>query len=318
MTEAEVKANADFMAARLAKLGWRYVVVDIEWSEPQRLGPDYPVRSRSEIDAYGRFVPAAGRFPAPPAAAASSPWPTASTARGSKFGVHIVRGVPRLAVERNTPIEGSPYRAADVVDKADYCDWNEDQWGVDVAKPGAQDWYDALFRPARRLGRRLRQGRRPLLPRRGDRHDPPGHRPRRAAHRPEPVLRPHAPRPGRGPGRPRQHVAPARRPLGLLGPGPAGLPPAPRVDALRRAGALARSRHAAARPPAGPARGLVEGRDHEPRLLRNGLPRRPRGRAELPDARRAADGHDAVDGRPLPRSWWAATCRRATPGRSAS
>jgi len=26
VTEAEVKANADYMAARLAKLGWRYVV----------------------------------------------------------------------------------------------------------------------------------------------------------------------------------------------------------------------------------------------------------------------------------------------------
>ena len=48
---------ADFMAARLAKLGWRYIVVDIEWSEPQQLGPDYPVHSKSEIDAFGRFVP---------------------------------------------------------------------------------------------------------------------------------------------------------------------------------------------------------------------------------------------------------------------
>ncbi len=42
VTEADVKANADFMAARLAKLGWRYIVVDIEWSEPQRLGPGLP------------------------------------------------------------------------------------------------------------------------------------------------------------------------------------------------------------------------------------------------------------------------------------
>ena len=63
VTEDEVKANADFMAAKLAKLGWRYIVVDIEWSEPQRLGPDYPVRSKSEIDAFGRFVPAVERFP---------------------------------------------------------------------------------------------------------------------------------------------------------------------------------------------------------------------------------------------------------------
>ena len=146
VTEAEVKANADFMAARLAKFGWRYVVVDIEWSEPQRLGPDYPVRSRSEIDAHGRFVPDPGRFPSAAGGRGFEPLADYVHRKGLAFGVHIVRGIPRLAVERNTPIEGSPYRAADIADKADYCDWNEDQWGVDIRKPGAQAWYDALFR----------------------------------------------------------------------------------------------------------------------------------------------------------------------------
>jgi len=146
VTEAEVKANADFMAVRLAKYGWRYVVVDIEWSEPQRLGPDYPVRSKSEIDAYGRFVPAAERFPSAAGGRGFGPLADYVHSKGLKFGVHIVRGIPRLAVERNTPIEGTPYRAADIADKADYCDWNEDQWGVDVKKPGAQEWHDSLFR----------------------------------------------------------------------------------------------------------------------------------------------------------------------------
>ncbi len=146
VTEAEVKANADFMAARLAKLGWRYVVVDIEWSEPQRLGPDYPVRSKSEIDAYGRFVPSVERFPSAAGGRGFKPLADYVHRKGLKFGVHIVRGIPRLAVERNTPVEGTSYRAADIADKADYCDWNEDQWGVDVRKPGAQEWYDSLFR----------------------------------------------------------------------------------------------------------------------------------------------------------------------------
>jgi hypothetical protein len=145
-TEDEIKANADFMASRLAALGWRYVVVDIEWSEPQRLGPDYPVRSKSEIDAFGRFIPAASRFPSSAGGRGFKPLADYIHRQGLKFGVHIVRGIPRLAVERNTPIEGSRYRAADIADKADFCDWNEDQWGVDVKKPGAQDWYDALFR----------------------------------------------------------------------------------------------------------------------------------------------------------------------------
>jgi alpha-galactosidase len=146
VTEDEVKANADFMAAKLAKLGWRYIVVDIEWSEPQRLGPDYPIRSMSEVDAFGRFVPAAARFPSAAGGRGFKPLADYVHRKGLKFGVHIVRGIPRLAVERNTPIEGTPYRAADVADKVDFCDWNEDQWGVDVRKPGAQEWYDSLFR----------------------------------------------------------------------------------------------------------------------------------------------------------------------------
>ncbi len=146
VTEAEVKANADFMAAKLAKLGWRYVVVDIEWSEPQRLGPDYPVRSKSEIDAFGRFIPAAERFPSAAGGRGFKPLADYVHRKGLRFGVHIVRGIPRLAVERNTPVEGTSYRAAGIADRVDYCDWNEDQWGVDVRKPGAQEWYDSLFR----------------------------------------------------------------------------------------------------------------------------------------------------------------------------
>jgi len=146
VTEAEVKANADFMAARLAKLGWRYIVVDIEWSEPQRLGPDYPVHSQSAIDAFGRFVPAVSKFPSAAGGFGFKPLADYIHAKGLKFGVHIVRGIPRLAVERNTPIEGTAYRAADIADKTDFCDWNEDQWGVDLSKPGAQAWYDSIMR----------------------------------------------------------------------------------------------------------------------------------------------------------------------------
>lgn len=146
VTEADVKANAEFVAARLAKLGWRYIVVDIEWSEPQQLGPDYPVHSKSEIDEFGRFVPAVSKFPSAAGGRGFGPLADHLHRKGLKFGVHIVRGIPRLAVERNTPIEGTPFRAADIADKADFCDWNEDQWGVDVTKPGAQAWYDSLMR----------------------------------------------------------------------------------------------------------------------------------------------------------------------------
>jgi hypothetical protein len=146
VNEAEVKANADFMAAKLAKFGWRYVVVDIEWYEPQRLGPDYPVRSQASIDQFGRFVPAENKFPSAAGGRGLKPLGDYIHGKNLKFGLHIVRGIPRKAVELNTPIEGTLYRAADIATKTDYCDWNEDQWGVDMTKPGAQEWYDSLFR----------------------------------------------------------------------------------------------------------------------------------------------------------------------------
>jgi hypothetical protein len=39
ITEAEVEANADYMAANLKSHGWQYIVVDIQWSEqnPNRM-----------------------------------------------------------------------------------------------------------------------------------------------------------------------------------------------------------------------------------------------------------------------------------------
>jgi hypothetical protein len=145
-TEGDVKANADFMAAKLAKFGWRYVVVDIQWYERQRLGPDYPPHSQVEVDGFGRFVPDEAKFPSAAGGRGLKPLADYVHRKGLKFGVHIVRGVPRLAVERGTPIEGTPYKAPDIADKTDFCDWNEDQWGIDVGKPGAQEWYDSLFR----------------------------------------------------------------------------------------------------------------------------------------------------------------------------
>ncbi len=146
VTEAEVKVNADFMAAKLAKFGWRYVVVDIEWYEPQRAGTDYPLRSLADVDAYGRFVPAVNKFPSAAGGRGLAPLADYIHGKGLKFGVHIVRGIPRKAVERNTPIEGTRFHAADIADIKDYCNWNTDQWGVDVKRPGASEWYDSLFR----------------------------------------------------------------------------------------------------------------------------------------------------------------------------
>ncbi|HEY0316228.1 MAG TPA: hypothetical protein VGC28_08185 [Sphingomonas sp.] len=63
-----------------------------------------------------------------------------------KFGIHLMRGIPRLAVQRNLPILGTSYRAADIADTTSICPWNPDMFGVEMHKPGAQAYYDSVFR----------------------------------------------------------------------------------------------------------------------------------------------------------------------------
>src|SRR5437660_11690390 len=61
--EAQVKANADWMADHLAKYGWKYIVVDIQWYEPNAQGHDYKPGAPLTMDEYGRLLRAGNRFP---------------------------------------------------------------------------------------------------------------------------------------------------------------------------------------------------------------------------------------------------------------
>jgi alpha-galactosidase len=142
--EDQVKANADWMAEHLAKYGWQYIVVDIQWYEPSAQGHDYAPGAALAMDEYGRLMPAVNRFPSSANGAGFKPMADYVHGKGLKFGIHVMRGIPRLAVERNLPIRGSSYRAADIADKDNGCRWNPDMWGVDTTKPGAQAYYDSI------------------------------------------------------------------------------------------------------------------------------------------------------------------------------
>jgi hypothetical protein len=58
----------------------------------------------------------------------------------------MMRGVPRQAADRDLPILGTKYRAGEIADRVNVCPWNTDMYGVDMSKPGAQDYYDSVFR----------------------------------------------------------------------------------------------------------------------------------------------------------------------------
>jgi len=142
--EAEVKANADAMAEKLKPYGWEYVTVDIQWYQPTAEGHGYQAGAALAMDEYGRLLPALNKFPSAANGAGFKPLADYVHARGLKFGIHIMRGIPRQAVQQNLPILGTPYRARDVADTTNGCRWNPDMWGVDVSRPGGQAYYDAI------------------------------------------------------------------------------------------------------------------------------------------------------------------------------
>jgi hypothetical protein len=145
VTERQARAEADVMAARLRAHGWQYLVVDIQWYEPSATGYDYRKGAALAIDGWGRLKPAENRFPS---AAGRAGFKTLSGyvhSLGLKFGIHLMRGIPREAVERNLPVKGTGFHARDIADTASICPWNTDMYGVNMAKPGAQQYYDSVF-----------------------------------------------------------------------------------------------------------------------------------------------------------------------------
>jgi alpha-galactosidase len=142
--ESEVKANTDYMASRLRKYGWQYIVVDIQWSDPKAKAHGYRPNADLTMDAYGRLIPAANRFPSAADNHGFKPLADYVHSHGLKFGIHIMRGIPRQAVRANSPIHGSSFHAVDVANKNSVCPWNTDMYGVEMRRPGAQDYYDSI------------------------------------------------------------------------------------------------------------------------------------------------------------------------------
>jgi alpha-galactosidase len=146
INEAEVKAQADFMAKRLKKFGWQYVVVDIQWSETAPQAHGYRPNAELAMDANGRLIPAPNRFPSAADGKGFKPLADYVHSLGLKFGIHIMRGIPRLAVKANSPVLGASVKAADIANQSSVCRWNTDMYGVDMAKPGAQAYYDSIVK----------------------------------------------------------------------------------------------------------------------------------------------------------------------------
>ncbi|OGX89214.1 hypothetical protein BEN49_09400 [Hymenobacter coccineus] len=146
VTEAETKANADYMAKNLKSSGWEYVVVDIRWYVGNDTAHGYNEKDPAwNIDQYGRFVPAPNRFPSAAGGKGFKPLADYLHAKGLKFGIHLMRGVPVIAVQRKLPIKGTKLTAADIYSPDGQAAWLHDMYTVVPTRPGAQEYYNSLF-----------------------------------------------------------------------------------------------------------------------------------------------------------------------------
>lgn len=150
VNEEQIRANAEYMAKNLKSSGWEYIVVDIQWSDPNALAMvpqvQYVPFTHLCIDEFSRQIPDPVRFPSSSGGKGFKPLADYIHSLGLKFGIHIMRGIPRISAHNHTPILSKKNITADMIaNPFSVSKWNGDMYGVDMAKEGAQDYYDSIF-----------------------------------------------------------------------------------------------------------------------------------------------------------------------------
>jgi hypothetical protein len=162
--EDEVKANADYVAGHLKSFGWQYIVVDFLWAYDNPPGSliGNPFQSRLQdgsyipwlaMDQWGRLMPDANKFPSAFGGAGFKPLSDYIHSQGLKFGIHVMRGIPRQAVWAKSPVWGAKGITADqIADTTSTCPWMNHMYGLDMSKPGAQEYLNSLLELYARWG----------------------------------------------------------------------------------------------------------------------------------------------------------------------
>ncbi len=148
VTEEQVRANADYMAKYLKEYGWEYIVVDIEWysndAGTRREEYQYIPFGDNEMDEYGRFQPSPRRFPTSAGGRGFKPVADYIHSLGLKFGIHMMRGIPRQAAHNHCKVAGAEVTADRIADPSSICGWNPDMYGVRHTREG-QAYYDSIL-----------------------------------------------------------------------------------------------------------------------------------------------------------------------------
>ncbi len=149
VTEEQIKKNADYMAQHLKEYGWQYIVVDIQWyawdTGSRRERYQYIPFGRVEMDGFGRLLPCPEKFPSAQGEKGFGPLADYVHGLGLKFGIHIMRGIPREAAQRHLPVKGAAALASEIADPSSICPWNPDMYGLRADMPESQAYYDSLL-----------------------------------------------------------------------------------------------------------------------------------------------------------------------------
>ncbi|WP_206106656.1 glycoside hydrolase family 27 protein [Ilyomonas limi] len=155
--EDEVKANADYMAKNLKQYGWQYIVVDFLWAYDNppgsNIGNPFQLRLQDgsyvpwlEMDSFGRLLPHVHKFPSAFNNNGFKPLSDYVHSLGLKFGIHVMRGIPRQAVWVKTPVLGANGITADMIaDTSSTCPWMNHMYGLDMNKKGAQEYLNSIL-----------------------------------------------------------------------------------------------------------------------------------------------------------------------------
>jgi alpha-galactosidase len=140
VTEQQTLAAAQAMKTTMAPFGWDTVVIDYHWYNSSDGDP-----STARFDSNGRFLPALNRFPSATGDLGFKPLADKIHAMGLKFGVHLMRGIPRATFNANTAIASSTYTAKQAGSSSDTCPWDQNMYGVMGNTAAGQAWYDSIF-----------------------------------------------------------------------------------------------------------------------------------------------------------------------------
>lgn len=142
MDEAKCLANIEAFVKRLKPFGYEYFCIDAGWYLDEYFCERAKMSSadlHAIVDDFGRPQASKRKFPHGIKFISDT-----CHKNGIKFGIHQMRGIPVEALTKETTIKGTGYKVADIVDKDNVCSWSTRYYGVDMTKPGAQEYYDSI------------------------------------------------------------------------------------------------------------------------------------------------------------------------------